>query len=355
MKDKSFALIIPTLNRHEYIINFIKCYISLNLDIGIFIGDGSGSSLAATLSSYDADSGNVDLHYFHLPGLHLHKTQRFLVEEVCKLDYYSAAFCGDDDFINPFAAYQMANFLRSHSDFASVQGRAYIGDHPLVASEKFGFHDLTEYWSQPAEGNSKKIIRICNILENYWVPHFSVKRSSDYLSILSNEYVAIEDFSIGEIMQTVNTIALGKSYFCDYLYLIRGAHPFRGFEPPRQCFVNTAENMDLKLFTSAMHKMCNKQSDRKMIDNAFLCYLKKSSEVLPLQQGAINKIMHLISHFLFSPVKAWVPESIIRLTRKCRFPSTKFLDINHLNENELMFIRAVYTGVYKKFAREKKW
>jgi glycosyltransferase domain-containing protein len=347
MLANEFALIIPTLNRHHYIINLVKFYESLNVDIGIFIGDGSNSCLFEDIKFIRGKSSNVAVHYFHLPGIHVHQTQHFLVEKAYEHNYYAAAFCGDDDFINPFVAMQMVMFLRENPDFASVQGQAYIGEHPFNGANQFGFHDLREYWSKPAEYSNNKTIRSCNILKNYWVPHFSVKRTYDYLSILSNDYIAIKNFTLGEILQSINTIALGKSYFYDKLYLIRGSHELRGFDVQTQCFLKTPENIDLKTFNLALHKLSIDELDRSLLDAAFSYYQNKLILAKPVVRKLESNFMPLIRKKIISLLKSWLPISFIQLTRKIRYPSIRFLNVNQLDANEVIFINRIYINIVK--------
>jgi glycosyltransferase domain-containing protein len=347
MTVNDFALIIPTINRHEYIINLVKFYESLNVDIGIFIGDGSNSCLFEDIKFIRGVSSNVAVHYFHLPGIHVHQTQHFLVEKAYEHNYYAAAFCGDDDFINPFVSKKMVMFLRENPNFASVQGQAYIGEYPSNRVNQFGFHDLREYWSKPAEYSNNKIIRSCNILKNYWVPHFSVKRTNDYLSILSNDYIAIKNFTLGEILQSVNTMALGKSYFYDKLYLIRGSHALRGFDVQPQCFVSTPENIDLNMFNLALNKMSLDEFDRALLDEAFSFYQNKLILAKTVSQKPANIFMPFNRKRIISLLKSWLPFSFIQLTRKIRFPSIRFLDVDQLDADELLFIKGIYTNIDK--------
>lgn len=254
MNKNLIALIIPTINRAKYVLNLLHVYKSLNQKIGIFIGDGSEQSISDLIELESITSCNLDIKYYHLPKLHIHHVQRFLIERAFEYGFTKAAFCGDDDFINPFMLDKCAKFLDENADYSSVQGSAYLGPHPLDWVKK-NIPPLSNYWGSPEATDSSSVKRVCNLLDYYWVPHFSLKRTDEYLKILSKSYLDMTDHRWGEVLQSVETLALGKSAYINGLYMMRGLHTSRGLHSLLNWITSPSWSVQFSIFDGAVKEI----------------------------------------------------------------------------------------------------
>ena len=107
---KKVAILIPTLNRIDFVIRTIKYYVSIDSPHPIFIGDASSKSSKELV--INAAENKIDIYYFHWENLNDRKTLSELAQEASKtnsIDY--CAYHGDDDFFVPESLSKCADFL----------------------------------------------------------------------------------------------------------------------------------------------------------------------------------------------------------------------------------------------------
>mgnify|MGYP005632590381 FL=1 len=217
---KTVAIIIPTLNRADFIIRTIQYYISIECKHPIFIGDASNSSLEVVILKIV--DNRIDVHYFHWKGLSDRKTMLRLAEESAK-NFDFCAFHGDDDYFIPDSLSKCAAFLDKNSSYATAQGKAVL--FALNQTGAYGtIKFLDVYWGRKELLGISALDRLLEITKEYWVPNFSVHRTHDFIEDMSYGVDTIMDRNLGECINSVTMAMRGRSKYIDCLYLVRNVH-----------------------------------------------------------------------------------------------------------------------------------
>jgi glycosyltransferase domain-containing protein len=228
-KDSSFTgsiemlgIIIPTMNRSEFVIRQLKYYASVNCPFTIYIGDSSNEThVKKVLFGIEKLKKSIKVVYKQFPELNGPNTLKELIR-ITKEKY--VAFVGDDDFLVPNSLKKCATFLDANPEYSSAQGKAII--FSLSLSGAYGntvsvgtYHLKINEYETPTE-------RLLHFLSGYWVPLFSVHRTRDFFQDHINVEL-LNDIPFTEIMANCMTIIRGKSKQLDCLYLVRQGHDAR--------------------------------------------------------------------------------------------------------------------------------
>ena len=219
---KKVAILVPTLDRIDFVLRMIKYYASINCPHPIFIGDASSESSKELVLK--TAQNNVEIYYFHWKSLGDRKTLIKLAQEANKADVSEfCAFHGDDDFFVAESLSKCADFLRNNNEYASAQGRAFL----FKLNQKGPYGDLKDigiYWNKNELNGDTALDRLKCISLNYWVPIFSVSRTTDFIHNMSIGVDSVIDKDFGEYVNVFSIAMSGKSKFIDCLYLARQVH-----------------------------------------------------------------------------------------------------------------------------------
>lgn len=219
------AILVPTMNRLDFVIRLINYYVSINCSHPIFIGDASAQSSEELVLKAAQDK--IDIYYFHWEKLNDRKTMVKLAEEahLVGLSNY-CAFTGDDDFFIPDSLSKCAKFLDENPEYATSQGRAFSFQLDKVGA--YGeFEKIGNYWNSEKSCSLKGVTaleRLQEITSYYWVINFSVHRTTDFIADIGNGADTIIDRFLGEHINVLTSAMRGKSKFIDCLYLARNSH-----------------------------------------------------------------------------------------------------------------------------------
>jgi glycosyltransferase domain-containing protein len=272
------ALLIPTMNRPEFLIRQLHYYASVKCSHPIYIGDASSIEIKDKIESDLGTFSNIiDVHYHHLPSLNIRKTITRLAE-LAKEDY-CAIIC-DDDYLVPDSLTKCAMFLAENVDYRTAQGKAIV--FALNESGPYGsLKNSNAYWRSQSIEFSSASERIKYFADNYWVPQFSVHRKIDFLED-SAIYRDIEDESFGELLHCFTFICKGKSKFLDCLYLIRQVHESRYLSPGildwitgAKWYVSYLKFIDSLSLEISKHDCISAELGHSIINEAFKQYLGK--------------------------------------------------------------------------------
>ena len=277
------SILIPTLNRSEFLIRQLRYYASVNSPHSVYIGDASNQEeYDKTKKVVNELKSIISIQHNHWPKLNDRKTlmQLGLVAE----EKY-CAFTGDDDFLIPVSLSKCADFLEKNHDFRTAQGRGVL----------FSLNNFGEYGGlkavAPYAGKNEVLKdsaweRILHFGQNYWTPQFSVHRRQEYVED-SSDYEVIADRRFGELIHNFTFICKGKSKFIDGLHVIRHGHDLRGldsgvidwlispdWQPSFQLFLDSISNFIVKLDNIPV------DDARESVRQAFLAYF---------EAGIINK------------------------------------------------------------------
>ena len=221
------AILIPTKNRSSFLSRQLKYYSSVNCVHSIYIGDASNEKERIALQkAVEKYSKNLKIHYFHWPGCN----ERQAIARLAKSadEKYCCIIC-DDDFLIPNSISKCAEFLSRNSAYRTAQGKAiaiFLGDNSVYGKIK-GF---STYWLRKESEWETGKERLQHFAKNYWVPQFSVHRTSEFIAD-SEYYENMPNQAFGELIHSYTFIIKGKSKFIDCLYLIRQDHNQRYLNP----------------------------------------------------------------------------------------------------------------------------
>jgi glycosyltransferase domain-containing protein len=216
------AILIPTINRPEFIKRTVLYYDSLESNHLIYIGDASDAETSISTLTFLKDINNVSVKYFHWEGLGYSETIGKLAKEASAESDY-CAFQGDDDYFIQSSLTECAEFLSNNPDYRTAQGRAI-----LVSMDKpepiCGIKGISQYWGENSIESSSRYERFCYFNNNYYVLQFSLHRINNWIYD-SRDFVTIKDSGLTEYQQCFTFAIAGKSKFLDCLYLVRVRHP----------------------------------------------------------------------------------------------------------------------------------
>ena len=216
------AILIPTLNRPEFVKRTVLYYDSLKSNHPIYIGDASDTEISRSTLSFLKGINNVCVKYFHWKGLGTAQTLGRLVDEASVESDYCTLH-GDDDYFIPSSLTECAEFLSNNPDYRTAQGRAALVtvDSPEAVC---GINGIGQYWGKNSIESSSRYERYCYFKNNYYVLQFSVHRINEFIHD-SRDFVSIRDNGFHEIQHCFTFAISGKSKFLDCLYLVRVRHP----------------------------------------------------------------------------------------------------------------------------------
>lgn len=221
------AILIPTLNRPEFVIRQLHYYIKVNSPHPVYISDASNEQNQQILEqAIQVFSSKIKIFYSYDPSLNDAQAVRKLIQ-ITQESY--CAYIGDDDFLIPDSLSQCADFLAHNSDYRTAQGRGIL--FHLKQSGGYGeFAGIGDYWKLPQNEEANVKERLLKFSKNYWVPLFSVHRKIEFLADFKS-YLNKTDKSFSELIPNFLTITNGKSKFLNCLYLIRQGHDARYLLP----------------------------------------------------------------------------------------------------------------------------
>ena len=219
---KKVAILVPTMNRIDFVIRLINYYVSIDSPHPIFIGDASRESSEELV--LEAAQNKLKIYYYHWEKLNDRNTMVELAKKAHLTNISSyCVFSGDDDFFVAKSLSQCAEFLVNNNEYATSQGRAFL--FKLNKDGPYGRLQIIDtYWDQKELNGATALERLNEIATNYWVPNFSVHRIEEFIEDISNGVESIIDRNFGEYANSLTMAMRGKSKFIDCLYLARNIH-----------------------------------------------------------------------------------------------------------------------------------
>ena len=222
MTKHKVAILIPTMNRSDFLIRQLQYYASVNSPHPVYIGDASDDEHKEQLEmTIEQLQHLITIHYHHWPG---HNDRQALARLIELTEESYCAFAGDDDFLIPNSLTKCARLLKQNQEYRTAQGKGpvFTLDEPGPYGEMKG---LGAYWlKNEIEENTGKQRLLKFFPQSYFVNQFSVHRKEEFLQD-SEFYQIIDDSSFAELLHTSLAVIKGKSKFIDSLYLIRHVHP----------------------------------------------------------------------------------------------------------------------------------
>lgn len=214
------GVVIPTLERPEFLIRQLRYYREFGTDLAVYVGDSSSGPNAEKIRRALEACDGLGGSYLPCQGMNDREAMRAAVAAV-REPY--CVYAGDDDLLVPESLRRCSAFLAHNASYRTAQGRAALfsvrGDGAYGALGALG-----DYWGEPAREEEAPSRRLGRFAEQYWVCLFAVHRTHEFLADLQ-PFAALADRSFGgEVAPNFLTVARGKSKFIDGLHLFRQVH-----------------------------------------------------------------------------------------------------------------------------------
>jgi len=231
------TLIVPTINRSDFVIRLLRYYDSLNFKHFIMIGDSSNhEEFDKTNHVVSEINGRLNVEHSHYPDLTNYAVTYKLIQNVSTP--YSA-FMPDDDFLVPDSIEKLIVFMDKHSDYSCAWGKTILftlqehGAYGLIRS--LGPNNQATNFS--IEENSAKE-RLFAHINNYSSVFIGVCRTKMLEKALRNsmEMNSTGNMSdktwwtaqqFGEMLTSYSLVLQGKIKSFDCLYWVRQFHDQR--------------------------------------------------------------------------------------------------------------------------------
>ncbi|MFC2004692.1 TIGR00180 family glycosyltransferase [Chloroflexota bacterium] len=272
------TLIIPTMNRPDFLIRQLYYYRDVGFQGHVCIGDSSNARhIERTKRAIEALAGSLHIVYKEYPGLNDAEVIKRLLEFV--VTPY-AAFVADDDFLIPTALEQCALFLEEHSDYNSAHGTA-IGVK-LESDGAYGQVVIAHHYQQPIISDESSAQRILYHLTNYEVTLFSVHRIESWRKMYQDISLLSDKTFASELLPCCLSVIQGKAKELDCLYLVRQDHSQRYYLPGKAEWVRNPNWPPMyQIFRDLLAKEVAEKdgigTDRaqEVIEQAFGAYMTK--------------------------------------------------------------------------------
>lgn len=142
--EMKIGILIPTLNRPDYLIRVLEYYNKLKFDGIIYIADSSTSENAEKIKKC-IEGLSIDVDYFYY-SQNTYPHDGACIKEI--LEHVSTPYCafsGDDDFFVPSSLRKCAEFLESNPDYSAAHGfrlNFYMEDRILTGGFLTKGHEI---------------------------------------------------------------------------------------------------------------------------------------------------------------------------------------------------------------------
>lgn len=274
MSKALLTIIIPTLNRSEFLIRLLNYFAHTNFKHCIAIGDSSDSfHVEETKEAIKKIGEKLEIVYREYPGLSCYAAQKQLIQSV---DTRYIVGLADDDFLVPNGLDRCIDFLENHSDYIAAHGFGVIVS-TLKSDELYGKDLIIDNYRQPIIENENAKERLLELLENYSVPVYSVHRTRAFRVMWSDK---IEDYSFGELLPCCLSVILGKIKQLKCFYLVRQDHDKRYLSPDLYDWItNSRWQSSYKIFQDCLTEELSKQESivldeaKEVVKQGFWAYL----------------------------------------------------------------------------------
>lgn len=273
------TLLVPTMNRSEFVIRLLHYYNEAGFKGCICVGDSSDAEhVERARRAIKALQGKLNIVYQEYP----HFNNAECIERL--LDFVPtpyAALVPDDDFLVPTALEQCVMFLERHPDYSAAHGVA-----AFVAVQSNEAHSRVVgggRYRQPVIGAKSASHRLLEHLSNYSVTLFSVHRLESWREMYRDSSLLADRAFVQELLPCCISVILGKVKDLDCLYLIRQDHAGRYLSPVIYDWVTSPNWLpSYEIFRDRLSEELARQDGisgdqaREVVKEAFWSYLARS-------------------------------------------------------------------------------
>jgi glycosyltransferase domain-containing protein len=235
--SSNYALLIPTLNRPEFIIRLLTYYLRKNFAHRILIGDSSTREKFEQANKFILQiNDRLDIEHYHYPGLSNYSVTCKLARDA-NTEY--ASYLPDDDFLVPESIEKLILFLSDNEEYVVAWGRTAMFrlDRPGLFGEVSSVAQANAATAWPIKNESGKE-RLLQHIETYSSAFIGVCRTKALSNALRNSE-EISDLTsktkeewatgmlLSEVITSFSLAAQGKIGSLDCLHWIRQEHAER--------------------------------------------------------------------------------------------------------------------------------
>jgi glycosyltransferase domain-containing protein len=225
---RDVSIIVPTMNRSEFVIKMLSAFRDMGFGGTVLIGDSSQPEhYARTSRAIETMALDFPVRQKPFPGQKSY-------ECICALNAdvttpYLMWMC-DDDILVPETLAKCATFLDAHPDYSGAGGRGVMLG---VAGEDFSVVVDSAAHNPRAVGGQTASARVMDLLTDYRVSSYSLCRTEQFVrKFRPNVDAALTDLSLAsELLPTVMQAAQGKVAMLEDLFVVRQEHARRYILP----------------------------------------------------------------------------------------------------------------------------
>jgi glycosyltransferase domain-containing protein len=221
------TIIIPTMNRSDFLFRQLQYYADTKYKHWILIGDSSDARhVEITKKTIRQFKGKLKIIYHELPGLNDAECVRHLVPLI-STPY--AVFTADDDFLVPSGLEKCIQFLEKDNSYIAAHGIGVC--FKLQDAGPYGkFVGCTPYKLPEAEPETASQ-RLLDHFNNYAVTLFCVHRVKEWRGMYPTDGAIKDKRFESELLPCCLSIIQGKVKQLDCFYLVRQDHNRRYLLP----------------------------------------------------------------------------------------------------------------------------
>lgn len=226
-KEKDLSILIPTMNRSDFLMRLLNYYADNNYKYQILIGDSSNAKhIEITKKAIEQFKGKLRITYREYPGINVAECLRQLTKLVTT-PY--AVFIADDDFLVPDGLEQCMKFLDDHGDYIAAHGMGI--SIRLRSNGSYGkFLGCTKYRLPVIEEDTASK-RLLNHLKDYSVTLFCVHRTEAWRTMCQEDVGLVDTAFRAELLPCCLSVIQGKVKQLNCFYLVRQDHNRRYLLP----------------------------------------------------------------------------------------------------------------------------
>jgi len=307
-KFSNISIVIPTYNRSQYLNRSLDYW--KNFDINLYVVDSS--------EIYSKPESN-SVTYFHTPHLNFAEKIFYILE---KITTPYVALCADDDFISKSGLLSSIDYLETHKDFSSAQGR-------MIGFYLNNDNSVEYYPTYISRMNFKvdhpdALSRIKRAMSEYMHIFYAVHRTE---SLKESFNVSKEFFNPRGWELDVSMIAslYGKHITLPCFYLARDSQtgsPLAPLSPIIENWMQDPNNQEeITKWRNAFSQSYDNHGDKKLSDGKIVF-----DEAIALYIGG-DTVSPKNIHDLKKAVKSYAPIFLIKLLKNGNYGKNKVIFI----------------------------
>ena len=297
------SILIPTLNRPEFLYRALKYYRKVGFEGVFYIGDSSDRDNASkNLLNIDKmrESLNIDYKYYEKDRYDVALVLKDQIERA-KTPYI--AICCDDDFLNVNGVRKCAKFLENNADYVSARG-IRLNFSLKEINEVYGEIDQLHLVPSLYLENNSARVRWATYMNCDLSTMYNVHKKDIFQKMFQHiEKVSIPDFR-NELLQSSTTCLLGKTKNLDVLYnlvqLHEGSISYSGRVTIFDQIMSAGWSASIKFMSTFVSEqlmekdMLNDEQSKSFVYNEFEKYLVRLFlSQTKAENNNIDKIMNI--------------------------------------------------------------